>query len=445
MQTLSTNAAEIPTALPDIEADEDRENLLLESQPEEPEDEEMDSAELAHEADSGRRGSRTGKVLKSVAAFAVFLFLMGVAVTWFFGMGFFATQKPHSVNRTGGKDTSSAPMTEDEKLKAALTMVASKEPSISKDSVANQTSEIMTVEKPETNAGQPGDIVSKADSRSGGAPPANIGTTISSQETNGSRVEPSDPRSKQDGPRVNSSQLTQPNPSIEPVGRSLFFGITKSRNDATPVQNAVSANLASDPKKAKSSRQIPFGTLLPVRLIGAIYTLRSSGGAVRVELTQPIEGKGYSYPAGTMLIGNLRGGESVRAFVSVVGLIDPASGELVKFSGELMGTDGASGIKGNRKRITGKWARFFRGLKETAGSILGSVGSFRSGGTIVLSEPLRRGSERLSEDTSESLFGTEREDTFLEVLAGTSGYVLVTQLPEPTTSMTAIATGADKE
>lgn len=445
MQILSTNSAEIPTALPDIEEDEDRENLLLENQLDEPEDEEVVSDELAHEADSQRTGSRTGKVLKSVAAFTVFLFLMGVAITWFFGMGFFATQKPHSVNRTGGKDTLSAPMTEDEKLKAALTMVASKEPSISKDSVANQPSDIMTVDKPETNPGQPSDIVPMADSRSGGALPTNIATRISSQETNGPRDETSETRDKDDRPRVNSPQLTQPNTSIEPVGRSLFFGITKAKNDAAPVQNTVSASLASDPKKAKSSGQIPFGTLLPVRLIGAIYTLRSSGGAVRMELTQPIEGKGYSYPAGTMLIGNLRGGESVRAFVSVVGLLDPASGELMKFGGELMGTDGASGIKGNRKRITGKWTRFFRGLKETAGSILGSVGSFRSGGTIVLSEPLRRGSERLSEDTSQSLFGTEREDTFLEVLAGTSGYVLVTQLPEPTTSMTATAKGADKE
>ncbi|MBK7804160.1 MAG: hypothetical protein IPJ55_16165 [Chloracidobacterium sp.] len=445
MQTLSTNAAEIPTALPDIEADEDRENLLLENQPDEPEDEEVDSDELAPEADSGRRGSRTGKVLKSVAAFTVFLFLMGVAVTWFFGMGLFATQKPQSVNRTGGKDTSSAPMTEDEKLKAALTMVASKEPSISKDSIANQPMETMTVDKPETNASKPSDIVSMTDSRSGVTPTTNIGTGISSQETNERRDETSETRNKDDRSRVNSPQLTQPNTSIEPVGRSLFFGIAKARNDATPVQKASSVTLASDPKKVKSSGQLPFGTLLPVRLIGAIYTLRSSGGVVRMELTQPIEGRGYSFPAGTMLIGNLRGGESVRAFVSVVGLIDPASGELVKFGGELMGTDGASGIKGNRKRINGKWERFFRGLKETAGSILGSVGSFRSGGTIVLSEPLRRGSERLSEDTSESLFGTEREDTFLEVLAGTSGYVLVTQLPEPTTSMTATATGADKE
>jgi len=186
--------------------------------------------------------------------------------------------------------------------------------------------------------------------------------------------------------------------------------------------------------------------LLPVRLVGAIYTLRNSGGVVRMELTQPIEGKGYSYPAGTTLIGNLRGGESIRAFVTVVGLIDPVSGELVRFTGELMGTDGASGISGDRKRITGKWARFFRGLKDTAGSILGSVGSLRSGGTVILSEPLRRSSERLSEDTSQSIFGDEREDTFLEVLAGTSGYVLITQLPEATTAnTTAIRTGAEKE
>ena len=115
-----------------------------------------------------------------------------------------------------------------------------------------------------------------------------------------------------------------------------------------------------------------------------------------------------------------------------------------------MGVDGASGINAERKRITGKWARFFRGLKDTAGSILGSVGSLRSGGTVILSEPLRRGSETLSQDTSQSLFGSEREDTFLEVIAGTSGYVLVTQLPEamatttPATT-TAINTGAEKE
>lgn len=445
MQTTLTNAADIPTALPNIETDEDREKMLLEGQNDLFEEED-DADEPAIETGAERKGFRTGKVLKSIAAFTVFLFLMGVAITWFFGMGFFATQKPQAVNRTGQTDTSPAPMTEDEKLKAALTMVASKEPSISQDSVADLSSEVMTVDKPETNAGQSSDIALMTNSQTQGEPPVtNIDTSISSQEKSRSREESSDTRKRDDEPRANSPQPTQPNTSIEPLGRSLFFGISKARNDVTPVQNAPSSTATAEPKKAKTNGQIPFGTLLPVRLVGAIYTLRNSGGVIRMEFTQPIEGKGYSYPAGTTIIGNLRGGESARAFVSVIGLIDPSSGELVKFTGELMGTDGASGIKGNRKRITGKWTRFFRGVKETAGSLLGSVGSLRSGGTVILSEPLRRGSERLSDDTSQSLFGTEREDTFLEVLAGTTGYVLVTQLPEPTTSMTAITTGADKE
>lgn len=445
MQTFSTNAADIPTALPDIEPDEDRENLLLENQDDLSEDE-VESEDLAAETISRQQGSRAGKILRSVAVFTVFLFLMGLAITWFFGMGWFATQKPQSVNRTGQKDTSTAPMTEDEKLTAALTMVASKEPNIGRDSVANQPAEIITVDNPDESAGQSIDIPSMTSSRSRGEPSVtNIDTNTFSKETSKPREESSDARNRDYGPRVKSPQLTQPNTSIEPLSRSLFFGITKARNDVTPVQNAPSVVLPVNPKKVRNSGEIPFGTLLPVRLVGAIYTLKSSGGVVRLELTQSIESKGYSYPAGTVLIGNLRGGESVRAFVSVVGLIDPASGEFVKFSGELMGTDGASGIQGNRKRMTGKWTRFFRSLKDTAGSFLGSVGSFRPGRTVILSDSLRRGSERLSEDTSQSLFGSEREDAFLEVLAGTTGYVLVTQMPEATTVMTVTATGADKE
>jgi hypothetical protein len=446
MQTTLTDGADIPTVLPDIEADEDRENLLLENHSDELEDE-FNTDDLASETPSKRNGSRTGKILKSIVVFTVFLFLMGVAITWFFGMGWFAAQKPHVVNRAGQKDATSAPMTEDEKLKAALTMVASKTPDPNRDSVANRPDDAVTVDKPEINAGQAGDILTMTSSRTSTEPPiTRIGASANSQERVIRKDESSNARDKDDGPSVNSSQLSESKTSTEPLGRSLFFGISKAKNEMIPALGTRSAEISSLPKKLKTTGQIPFGTLLPIRLVGAIYTLRNSGGVVRMELTQPIEGKGYSYPAGTTLIGNLRGGESTRAFVSVVGLIDPASGELVKFTGELMGADGASGINGNRKRITGKWTRFFRGLKDTAGSIMGSVGSFRSGGTVILSEPLRRGSEKLSEDTSQSMFGAEREDTFLEITAGTSGYVLVTQLPETgTANVAAIGTGAEKQ
>jgi len=433
MQATVSTSTDIPTALPDIEADEDREKLLLEDQ-KETADDELYADDLAAEDTSRPRGSRVGKILKGVAAFIIFLLLMGAAITWFFGMGWFSQPKPESVNRTGQRDATSAPMTEDEKLKAALTMVASKEPNLTGDT-------------PQTISGNEGDIVTPTNSRPPSEPPiTHVGAGFSSPETPKRQNEMPNAKSTDVAQPQNGSQSALSTTSNEPLGRSLFFGVTKTKSVAVAASEIKIRAPAADLGKQKVIGQIPFGALLPVRLLGAIYTLRNSGGVVRMELTQPIEGKGYSYPAGTTLVGNVRGGESTRAFVTVVGLIDPVSGELVRFTGELMGTDGASGINGERKRITGKWARFFRGLKDTAGSLLGSVGSLRSGGTVILSEPLRRGSERLSEDTSQSLFGSEREDTFLEVLAGTSGYVLVTQLPEASTSpLTAFSTGVEKE
>jgi hypothetical protein len=177
--------------------------------------------------------------------------------------------------------------------------------------------------------------------------------------------------------------------------------------------------------------------MLPVRLVGSIYTLRNSGGFVRLELTRPVEGNGFSYPAGTVVIGNVRGGESVRAFITIVGLIDPVTGELVKFGGELLGKDGVSGIEGKRRRLTSQWERFLNGLKETTSSVLGSVGALRSGGTVVLSEPIRRGSEAMSEDLPDALLKSGKENTFIEVSSGANGYVLVTDLPKSPSDLSA--------
>ncbi len=447
MQTTVSTSTDIPTALPDIEADDDREKLLLEDQTDIPEDELYAADDFAPVDASKSPRSRAGKIMKGIAAFIVFLLLMGSTITWFFGMGWFSQPKPESVNRTGQRDATSAPMTEDEKLKAALTMVASKEPNLTGDPVSSSPGDVEIGDTPQIISGNEGDIVTPTNSRPPSElPVTSVGAGFSSREMTKRQNEMPDAKSTDVAPHQNGSQSALSTTSNEPLGRSLFFGIAKTKNLAIASPDTKPMTPDAEARKQEPLGRIPFGTLLPVRLLGAIYTLRNSGGVVRMELTQPIEGKGYSYPAGTTLVGNVRGGESTRAFVTVVGLIDPVSGELMRFTGELMGTDGASGIDGERKRVTGKWTRFFRGLKDTAGSVLGSVGSLRSGGTVILSEPLRRGSERLSEDTSQSLFGSEREDTFLEVLAGTSGYVLVTQLPEASTSpLTAISTGVEKE
>ena len=92
-----------------------------------------------------------------------------------------------------------------------------------------------------------------------------------------------------------------------------------------------------------------------------------------MELTRSISGKNYSYPAGTVLVGTLRGNEYKRAFVSVVGLIDPKTGGLVKFEGEVMGSDGASGIVGRRRQVKGAWSRVLGGMRDAGAIALGAI------------------------------------------------------------------------
>lgn len=443
MQT-ATAAIDVPTAQPGIESDEERENLLLENQSDDF-DEDDENEGLATDDSTSHRKSKVKRLVKGVAAFSMFLFLMGIAITWFFGMGWFATAKPQAINRNAQKDSPAAPMTEDEKLKAALTMVAAKEPDPSKGSVTSQD-ETVTIERPLADNVKANDVSPNMPTKAGTEiPPPSVGaetlTNGPGQVDNTARTVKA-PRNKFSDPTPKAGTSDE---SVEPLGRSLFFGVDKVQSEPLRVAEKRSETSSNEKPKVQPGINIPFGTLFPVRLLGAIYTLKDSGGVVRLELTQPVEGNGYSFPAGTMLVGNLRGGESLRAFVSIIGLIDPASGELVKFSGELMGTDGASGLRGRRKNITSKWTSFFRSLRETAGSMIGSVGAFRSSGTVVISDSLGRGSEKLSEETAQSLFENRRENTFLEVLAGTNGYVLVTQLPVTGTNLIASKVGAEKE
>src|SRR5436305_7623405 len=90
-----------------------------------------------------------------------------------------------------------------------------------------------------------------------------------------------------------------------------------------------------------------FGSLLPVRTLGSIYTLRA-GSLIRMELTRDVSGQGWKLERRTIVVGTLRGGEADRAFVSIIGYIDPSSGRLVKFGGSLLGADAGEGIKGER-------------------------------------------------------------------------------------------------
>jgi hypothetical protein len=172
--------------------------------------------------------------------------------------------------------------------------------------------------------------------------------------------------------------------------------------------------------------------MLPVRTVGALYTLRS-GALVRFELTRETKGDGWSMKRGTILVGTSKGGEFDRAFVGLIGFIDPQTGKLVKLGGDLLGGDGAAGLKGKRRQLDGGWTRALGVLSNAA---LGVTGALLSGGadnTVIVSDGFRTRAVNPLTDELRGALGNEFERrqgrSFVEVLAGTPGYVLVTDLP----------------
>lgn len=433
---------DIPTALPGFEDEDAREKLLLETTATESDIEsDDDGAERLEE--KGKPKKRRWRVMRTVVGFGIFLGLLAFAVAWFFGMGSFAQSKVQPVSRNASPDAPASPATEDEKLKMALSMVAGNGSKTTVTSAGRID--------PEGTSSTSGTPVNSSTVPVGDLP-VDSGIPIKASPGAGESQYAVPPysdniRAQKQGESETSKQaaetkeppapaISRTDSSVDAPGRSVFFGVIRKLSARANPEQISENNLSAIPTKEAPRGGIPFGTLLPVRLVGSVYTLKNSSGVVRLELTRPVEGKGYSYPAGTILVGNARGGESARAFVTVIGLIDPVSGELIKFGGELLGKDGASGIEGKQRRLTSHWERFFNGLKDTASSVLGSVGALRSGGTVILSEPIRKGSESMSEDLSNALLGNGKDKTFIEVSAGANGYVLVTDLPDASSATT---------
>ena len=187
----------------------------------------------------------------------------------------------------------------------------------------------------------------------------------------------------------------------------------------------------------------PFGQMLPVRTMGVLYTLRS-GGLARFELTREVKGDGWAMPRGTVLVGALRGAEFDRAYVSLVGFIDTESGHFVKISGDLLGSDGGVGIRGKRRKMSGGWSRALSKLGEAglsmAGAFAGSIGRR----PIVINDALGSYGGRVTSELD--LVGRDR-NSFVEVAAGSSGYMMITELPDSVEGVDALSnlSGQDME
>jgi hypothetical protein len=171
----------------------------------------------------------------------------------------------------------------------------------------------------------------------------------------------------------------------------------------------------------------PFGTMLPVRTQGVIFTLRNNSYA-RLESTRDSSGQGWSLPKGTVFIGRTTGSESDRAFVNVIGYIDPRENKLVKIAGDVLGNDGATGIPG--KRLGVDQNRLKQTLRKVASSGL-QVAGLMSGalgrGTVILD----RSGYQIPDDVRGLSGRRDEKNSFVKVQAGESAYVMVADLPKP--------------
>ena len=144
--------------------------------------------------------------------------------------------------------------------------------------------------------------------------------------------------------------------------------------------------LAQDTSKTNAPAVLPlFGTMLPVRTQGVIFSLRNNSFA-RLELARDCQGEGWSLPKGTLLIGRVSGSEYDRAFINIQGYIDPRTNRFVKMTGEVLGSDGGSGMQGkrvvvDRNRLKQTLSKVASGGLQVAGMMAGAL---TGRGTVVL-------------------------------------------------------------
>lgn len=395
------------------------------------------------EAKDARRAKRRKSLIFLTVFGTVFVIFVGF-ISWAFGFGFFAPAKSVAVDRNQKPNAAnSATTNSDEKLKTALALVAN-------ESSNEQNSPVLSNASNYPNAANEQDL-SLTSSEKVNEQPNNqqSGNMIVLPNESGRQNQVSSNQPIPQGivnttPNLISQNEPSANTTIQPkennnnngnssdksdgaVARSIFFGSVTKRNDSVSQNNSLNTVSVKPVVSSNESANVPaFGTLLPVRLLGAVYTLRESGGLVRMELSRAVMQNNFSYPAGTVIVGRLRGSEYNRAFISVFGAIDPKTGKLVKFEGDIMGTDGASGVVGTRKSVKSWGKRFLNALRETGGQVVNVLASRGGrGGTIVLG-----GTTGISGEVSSIVRGNSQADSFVVVRAGTEAYVLITDLPD---------------
>src|SRR5581483_5591586 len=143
----------------------------------------------------------------------------------------------------------------------------------------------------------------------------------------------------------------------------------------------------------------------------------------------------WSLKRGTIFVGNVRGSEADRAFINAFGFLDSSSGHYVKLNGEVVGTDGAEGLRGKRHQLSSGWRKTLSKLGSSAVNLGAALATNRGNSVSVNDGAVSPATDELSGVVSNT---GQQQAGFVEVLADTSGYILITDLPAETKGIDAI-------
>jgi hypothetical protein len=398
----------------------------------------VDEGDIVKEV-SEERGERRGKGRGRRIGVGVFVLLVlaviAVAAWYVVGNG---SKRKAKVAVTGNSGSNSSAV----ESEAAMTQRAIDEARVSdRGVVMGDGSLVRPAIVPPTVAAVPGSNVPVTQMRSAELNPDLSSTVNSTPSSSGVGSNESSPGEEKQGVENRASGVVGGRNKERSV---ILAEELKMAPESQPV--SVSGSNSAQPHRDEHGIVVPsFGSMLPVKSLGVLYTLRS-GGLVRFELSREVRGKGWSMPKGTVLVGVSRGAEYNRAFVSLVGFIDTESGHFVKVGGDLLGSDGGAGIRGERRKMSSSWSRVFAKVAEASLRMAeGLAGSFGRR-PIVISDAFGSYGRNVTNELDGALLQSDRDrNTFIEVAAGSQGYIMITDLPEAIQGVNALSkmSGAD--
>jgi hypothetical protein len=109
----------------------------------------------------------------------------------------------------------------------------------------------------------------------------------------------------------------------------------------------------------------------------------------------------------------------------------------VKLGGDVLGGDGAVGLKGKQRQIDGGWAKALGRFASSAIGVTGALLSGHGSDTVIVTDGLRTQAVNPITEEVSGVLGSElngrRNQGFVEIVAGTPAYILVTDLPTTAT------------